>query len=203
VKLLIQYLYEAEYEPTLADSRKAFVPTIPAATTPVVRVNKQWGYHYKFPHSCNNACSISGVCHHHQCGRNGCDTDCVDFVCKICCPEWNLPAPPAPPAPAENVELLLHAEMYEVADKYEVNGLKELAREKFAWACGVYWNSKHFALAAHHAYSTTPAEDKGLREVVCKTLFEHMELLDKPEVEEVLSEFNDLAVGLLKMHAKR
>jgi hypothetical protein len=93
--------------------------------------------------------------------------------------------------------------MYEVADKYEVDGLKELAREKFAWACGVYWDSKYFAPAAHYAYSTTPDEDKGLREVVSKTLFEHMDLLDKSEVEAVLSEFNDLAVGLLKMRAKR
>jgi hypothetical protein len=40
VKLLIQYLYEAEYEPKLADSRRAFVPPIPAETTLVVRVNK-------------------------------------------------------------------------------------------------------------------------------------------------------------------
>jgi hypothetical protein len=200
VKLLIQYLYEAEYEPKLADSRKAFVPPIPAETMPVVRVNKQRGYHYTFPHSCNDVCYISHVCHHHQCGRDGCDTDCVDFVCQICCPNWNLPVPPAP---AESVELLLHAKMYEIADKYEVDGLKELAQEKFAWACGVYWHSKYFAPAAHYAYSTTPDEDKGLREVVSKTLFEHMELLDKPEVEAVLSEFNNLAVGLLKMRAKR
>jgi hypothetical protein len=201
VKLLIQYLYEAEYEPKLADSRRAFVPPIPAETTPVVRVNKQKGYHYTFPHSCNNkyACYTSHVCHHHQCGRNDCDTDCVDFVCEICCPRWNLPVPPAPP---ESVELLVHAKMYEVADKYEVDALKELAREKFAWACGVYWNSEYFAPAAHYAYSTTPDEDMGLREIVIKALFEHLGLLDKPEVEAVLIEFNGLAVGLLKLRAK-
>jgi hypothetical protein len=92
--------------------------------------------------------------------------------------------------------------MYEIGDKYDVDGLKELAREKFAWMCTLFWNSAYFAPAAYYAYSTTPDEDKGLREVVSKTLFDHMDLIKKPEVEAVLNEFNSLAVGLLMMRMK-
>jgi hypothetical protein len=198
VKLLIQYIYEAEYEPTLADSRKASVTIVPAETTPVVRVNKQRGHHYNFPHSCGDHCDSVRVCHHHNC--DGCGHSCSSFVCTFCCPWWNkgnLAVVKGATVP-EAVELLLHAKMYEIGDKYDVDGLKELAREKFAWACNLYWDSEYFAPATYYAFSTTPDEDTGLREVVSETLFDHMDLLDKPEVEAVLNEFNGLAVGLLK-----
>ncbi|KAF1831388.1 hypothetical protein BDW02DRAFT_56675 [Decorospora gaudefroyi] len=200
VKLAIQYFYEADYEPKLADSQKAFVPFYTAETTPVVRMPKFNSYHYIFPHTCEEHCIIPNICPHHTCYMGECRVDCVDFVCKLCCPRWDLPVEPEP---AETIELLLHAKMYEIADKYDVDGLKELAREKFTWACSVYWDSQHFATAAHHAYSTTPDEDKGLREIVSKTLFEHMDLIDKPEVDALLNKFNGLAVGLLKMQMKK
>jgi hypothetical protein len=62
--------------------------------------------------------------------------------------------------------------------------------------------TKDFAPAAHYAYSTTPDEDKALREVVSKALFEHLDLLDKPEMEAVLDDYNALVADLLKMRAK-
>jgi hypothetical protein len=94
--------------------------------------------------------------------------------------------------------VLLHAKMYEIGDKYDVVGLKELAREKFIRSCAEHWNSDHFAPAVHYAFSTTPDDDKGLRDVISKTLFDHIDLIDKPEVEVILNESNGLAVGLLK-----
>jgi hypothetical protein len=92
--------------------------------------------------------------------------------------------------------------MYEIGDKYDVIGLKELAREKFSRCCAKFWDSEEFAPAAHYAFSTTPEEDKGLRDVIVRTVSLHMILLNKPAVEAVLTEFNGLAVGLLKMRAK-
>jgi hypothetical protein len=107
-----------------------------------------------------------------------------------------------PPASSDASQLLLHAKMYEIGDKYDVIGLKQLAREKFLRAAAEYWNDEQFALAAHYAFSTTPEEDKGLRDVVNNTISMHMELLNKPAVEALLTEFNGLAVGLLKMRAR-
>jgi hypothetical protein len=45
-------------------------------------------------------------------------------------------------------------------------------------------------------------EDKGLRDIVCKTISDHMSLLEKPEIEALMTEFNGLAFGLLKAKSK-
>ena len=90
--------------------------------------------------------------------------------------------------------------MYEIADKYDVVGLKGLVAEKFSRACQHFWNDAVFAAAAHHVFTTTPDHDKGLRDIVSKTISQHMpELVKKPEVEALLTEFNGLAFGLLRM----
>lgn len=97
---------------------------------------------------------------------------------------------------------MLHAQMYEVGDKYDVTGLKELAREKFLRACVEYWDDDRFAAAANYAFTTTPEDDRGLRDVVSNIISQHMDLLEKSAVEALLTEFNGLALGLLKARAK-
>lgn len=157
-------------------------------------------YCYEFPHTCSYSnCSIY-LCPHHYCGSHGYSKPCKEFICDACCP--NATPASLPPAVGKADQLLLHAKMYEVADKYDVIGLKKIAREKFLRAAAHYWNSERFAPAAHYAFSTTPEEDKGLRDVVSNIVSKHMELLNKPAVEALLTEFNGLAVGLLKMRAK-
>ncbi|KAF2807560.1 uncharacterized protein BDZ99DRAFT_447950 [Mytilinidion resinicola] len=173
VKLLMQYLYEGEYDPALP----------PEAQKPTM----------EFPHSCSTfpyhrCCST--VCPHHTCGIH-CGANCRDFTCKIC-------SPPLPPLYGTADQLLTHAKMYEIGEKYDVIGLKDLSQEKFSRTCGLFWNDPKFPVAAHHAFSTTPDHDKGLRDLVFKTLSDHLELIDKPEIEAVLTEFNGLAFGLLK-----
>lgn len=51
-------------------------------------------------------------------------------------------------------------------------------------------------------FETTPDNDKGLRDLVVKTISDHMELLEKPEMDELMLEFNGLAYGLLKSKSK-
>jgi hypothetical protein len=87
--------------------------------------------------------------------------------------------------------------MYEIGDKYDIVGLKQLSREKFLCSCHMEWDSTEFAPAVHCVFTTTPEDDKGLREVVYHTLSKHMFLLNKPEVQALLNDFNGLAVGLL------
>jgi hypothetical protein len=91
--------------------------------------------------------------------------------------------------------------MYEIGDKYDVVGLKDLAKEKFDRACRKFWDDDHFPIAANHAFSTTPEDDKGLRDIVCKTISDHVTLIQKPEVEALMMEFNGLAFGLFKAKA--
>jgi hypothetical protein len=87
--------------------------------------------------------------------------------------------------------------MYELADKYNVKGLKDLAKVKFERASTAFWNDDAFATAAHHVFSTTMEEDKGLRDVVSSTISSHMELIRKPEIQVLMTEFNGLALGIL------
>jgi hypothetical protein len=87
--------------------------------------------------------------------------------------------------------------MYEVADKYNVPGLKELSKEKFRGACMKWWNEPKFGEAAHYAFSTTPENDEGLRKIVSEILVDHKELWTKAEIKTLMMEFNGLAYGIL------
>lgn len=150
---------------------------------------------HKFPHTCANQglhCGQSQLCPPHRCGTN-CFYGCVGFECRQCSPVVNGTAE----------QLVIHAKMYEIADKYEVVGLKDLAKEKFSRACLKFWNNANFPVAADYAFSTTPEEDKGLRDVVCKTFSEHMSIVNRPEVEAVMKGSNGLAFSLLKLKSKQ
>ncbi|KAF2823008.1 hypothetical protein CC86DRAFT_469594 [Ophiobolus disseminans] len=91
--------------------------------------------------------------------------------------------------------------MCEVADKYDVSGLKDLVKEKFKRACLSLWNDDVFPVAAHHAFSTTMDADTGLRDVVSATITDHMELIRKPKVQALLTEINSLYLGILMKKA--
>ncbi|OSS54281.1 hypothetical protein B5807_00026 [Epicoccum nigrum] len=54
-----------------------------------------------------------------------------------------------------------------------------------------------FTKSAYRVYSTTPTRDKGLRSIVCKIISVHMRQLKKPEIEDLMNEFNGLAFGML------
>jgi hypothetical protein len=197
VKLLIQYLYEGEYDPKLPDN-----DCMDDVHEIVYTGHRNSSYHYKFPHSCktspNSRCTTPYVCAHHRCDIDPCyPGKCVDFVCKHCCPNAVLP-----PAQGGATQLLLHAKMYEISDKYDVIGLKELAREKFLRATAKFWDDENFAPTAYYAFTTTPEQDQGLRDIVSNIISAHMVLLNKPAVEALLTEFNGLAYGLLKKRAK-
>jgi hypothetical protein len=198
VSLLINYMYECEYEPKLPDV-KVFDEVLSRVI--VTGVMMEDTYNYEFPHTCENGCPEPhhAVCQHHVCGIDTCKDTCNNFVCKHCCPGYfGVRLPPD----GDANQLLLHSKMYQMGDKYDVAGLKDLAREKFLRSCTEHWNSEYFAPAAQHAFSTTIDGDMGLREIIINLISEHMRLLNKPEVVALLDEFSGLAVGLLKKRAK-
>jgi hypothetical protein len=92
--------------------------------------------------------------------------------------------------------------MYELGDKYQVVGLKDLAAEKFYRSCRKYWNGKEFPDAVHHAFTTTTECDMGLRQPATDIIAKHMELLNKPEMSELIHKVNGLAASLLELRAK-
>ncbi|KAJ6276465.1 hypothetical protein J3E71DRAFT_365776 [Bipolaris maydis] len=169
VKLLIQYLYEVKRGKSSS---------------------KKQDYHLVFPHTCSREydyCDYSLLCPHHYCGQS-CDYTCGGFICPIC----NTPA-----LTGLSSQLLIHSKMYEIADRYDVVGLKGLAKEKFNRGCNHFWNTPDFHIAASHALSTTPEDDGGLRDLVSETIAKHMELAQAPEIRKLLIQFNGLALGIL------
>ncbi|KAF2846094.1 hypothetical protein T440DRAFT_511103 [Plenodomus tracheiphilus IPT5] len=203
VKLLVQYLYEGEYEPLLPANDRAGTmhAAIAKPRRPTVD-DKGNVYNYGFPHYCGllgRKCHAPNLCPHHTCKMEylngyGCNFRCQAFICAEC---NNPPQPPPPSLNGTSDQLLTHAKMYEIADKYDIVGLKDLVKEKFSRSCKHFWNDEEFAVAAHYAYSTTPDEDKGLRDIVSTTISSHMEIIEKAEIRVLMTEFNGLALGVL------
>jgi hypothetical protein len=205
----MQYLYEGEYDPILPDTDSQGGIGSMTAKAPLPKTDPDGNhYSYSFPHTCmkqRDMFTVPGICPHHTCKL---DTNVFDFGTSEYGHRWNMfncdkcnpLTPPVPSLNGTSEQLLTHAKMYELADKYDVVGLKDLVKEKFGRACQNFWDDPIFANAAHHAFSTTPDHDKSLRDIVSKTVAGHMKaLVKKPEIEALLTEFNGLAYGLLKM----
>lgn len=206
IKLLMQYLYEGEYRPFFREppsvtaclsSVKAGLPSVKIGSPPV----RKSSHRQTKAHSCRDRpfhCEDHGdfrLCDHHICGRQ-CSYDCVDFKCNVCMPHrFKLDGTAS--------QLLVHSKMYEIGERYDVQGLKELAKEKFRIACNEFWNTSDFHQAAHHAFNSTIADDAGLRTIVSQILADHMELINREEIAALLIEFNGLAYGLLKEKVAR
>ncbi|KAI1436273.1 hypothetical protein GGR50DRAFT_693274 [Xylaria sp. CBS 124048] len=99
-------------------------------------------------------------------------------------------------------ELLMHAKVYALADKYLIGGLKILALGKFETAARNNWHSKQFMDVLEEAYTSTVESDRGLKDAVVKIFSEHLDLLDKEKVQEILKNVGTLAYDLL-MYLRR
>ncbi|RGP78990.1 protein roadkill [Fusarium longipes] len=65
-----------------------------------------------------------------------------------------------------SLNMVFNAQVYQIADKYDVQALKAQSKNKFEMAVTTGWNTEDFPLAVIVTYDTTPPEDRGLRDVV-------------------------------------
>jgi len=94
-------------------------------------------------------------------------------------------------------DLIEHVNVYAIAEKFNISGLKLLATQKFDSASAAHWDTPEFLKAIHQVYTTTIESDRGLRNVVLRTLNDHSRLLDKGEIRAVLQQIHALAYELL------
>jgi hypothetical protein len=95
-------------------------------------------------------------------------------------------------------DMIFHAEVYQIADKYGVLALKEYAKEKFSTAVETDWAMEDFLIAIDIVYTTTPSWDKGLRDLVVETSSANFEkLIDRYEFCQALRTVSDFAVDLV------
>ncbi|KAJ4374845.1 hypothetical protein N0V83_001923 [Neocucurbitaria cava] len=83
--------------------------------------------------------------------------------------------------------------MYAIGDKFEVPGLKELARAKFKGTCDVFSNSSELATAARYVcWTAREEENTGLRSIVCDVIARDKEIIQKGEIRDMLEEYPEL-----------
>ncbi|KAI8633609.1 BTB/POZ protein [Xylariaceae sp. FL1651] len=75
--------------------------------------------------------------------------------------------------------MVFNAQVYSIADRYIVPALKKYAKEKFSSAIRCGWSMDDFPLAIAEAYSSTPEEDRGLRDLVVETCNKNLNQLSK------------------------
>lgn len=108
------------------------------------------------------------------------------------------------PKPASGIEvanpLTIHATMYALADKYQVDGLSSLAKEKFYSCLHHHVNSEDFVAAVQIAYGATPESNRGLRDMVVKAFLTHfkVDVTKIPGFEAKLESIDELSFLLIK-----
>ena len=93
--------------------------------------------------------------------------------------------------------LVIHARLYSLAEKYGILGLKAVALEKFQNELSQHWNTDDFLQAAEIVYTSTVDDDRAMRDVVVKTFYEHKALLNKQQALDCLHWVDGLAYDLV------
>lgn len=73
--------------------------------------------------------------------------------------------------------MVFDAQMYQIADKYDIPALKAQCKNKFNAAVATGWSMDDFPLAITVVYESTPPEDRGLRDLVVQTARENIDKL--------------------------
>ncbi|KAI1343494.1 hypothetical protein F5Y15DRAFT_234825 [Xylariaceae sp. FL0016] len=94
--------------------------------------------------------------------------------------------PLRPEALGPEPTLSLHAQMYSLASRFSIQGLRLLAASKFQNQLESHWNTADFLLAAKEAYTSTDRGDRTMRDAVLGAVEKHPELLERREVQDVI-----------------
>ncbi|KAF2085251.1 hypothetical protein K490DRAFT_67899 [Saccharata proteae CBS 121410] len=102
--------------------------------------------------------------------------------------------------------LLFNTLVYSIADKYDIRSLKQTSLEKFRKAVAVAWELDDFPHAVAEVYSTTPASDRGLRDIVVHFSHRNVDHLMKKQpfvkmVEDTAGFAGDLVKKVLESEA--
>ncbi|KAI6749659.1 hypothetical protein HG530_015073 [Fusarium avenaceum] len=101
--------------------------------------------------------------------------------------------------PEDSSSLILNTKVYQIADKYGIKSLKELAAVKFGRAAETYRGSDDFLTAITLVYTTTPSTDMGLQNSILVTTFEIYEVISRrSEFYEALKTNPDFANDLTR-----
>lgn len=104
---------------------------------------------------------------------------------------------------------LNNALTYALAEKYDIQGLKELAKHKFKLRSSSGWTEANLLTLLEVVYNTTPTTDRGLRDImstICCSLIDCTagKLLSSPRYQGLISKDGTLAFdALTKTYEKK
>lgn len=94
--------------------------------------------------------------------------------------------------------MVFDAQVYQIADKYDIPALKAYSKENFATAVAAGWSMDEFPIAVSVVYDSTPVEDRGLRDLAVETARKNIEtLLGRDGFCELLRKTADFAADLI------
>ena len=97
--------------------------------------------------------------------------------------------------------LVLHAKMYALGDKYDIEHLKHLSRDYFSGFLDGHALDDDFVNAVATIYNTTLPSDRGLRDCVAPKMKEHWgELRADDKFMDIVKSNNDIAIDLLDLY---
>lgn len=99
--------------------------------------------------------------------------------------------------------LLTDADLYILAEKYDITGLQQIAIDKFERTCTEHWASVKFVMAAAMILKHTRPEDIGLRDIITEVFADHPERLKDVEVRRLFRRFEGFAVEVLDQIANK
>jgi BTB/POZ domain len=112
---------------------------------------------------------------------------------------WDLRSASSQEPHVESPHLLTHTRVYALAEKYGINGLKALAKSKFASQMSLHFASVEFAPSIQEVYESTVDSDRGLRDIVIQTFRSHPEVALREDVEDVVRNTPGLAWELFRV----
>ncbi|KPM39352.1 hypothetical protein AK830_g7204 [Neonectria ditissima] len=94
--------------------------------------------------------------------------------------------------------MVYDAQVYQIADKYDVPALKAHAQKKFGLAITTSWSMDDFPLAITVVYESTPSADRGLRDLVVEISRKNIDqLVGRDSFSELLRKTPDFAADLI------
>ncbi|KAF7507484.1 hypothetical protein GJ744_010415 [Endocarpon pusillum] len=88
--------------------------------------------------------------------------------------------------------------VYAIADKYNVQSLKDFAQERFGRWARSNWPCEDFTAIIREVFSSTPSSDRGLRDIVSGTVADHLGFFIRiDEFRELVEDVGELGLGML------
>jgi hypothetical protein len=95
--------------------------------------------------------------------------------------------------------LLVNAKVYIIAEKYDIQSLKEWAATKYNEVLPATWNSTSFIESARLIFENTPESDRILRDIIIRKTGEDAKVLfHRGEFNALLKSHGDFAIEVLR-----